>query len=61
MDYVLRTPDLFLNTSSDATVLREILEAAAEAGAAPSDAVMVRDASRYGIEPLFVRGVSDGI
>ena len=59
--YVLRTPDLFLNTSSDATVLREILEAAAEAGAAPSDAVMQRDASRYGIEPLFVRGVSDGI
>jgi aryl-alcohol dehydrogenase-like predicted oxidoreductase len=59
--YVLRTPDLFLNTSSDATVLREILEAAAEAAAAPSDVVMRRDASRYGIEPLFIRGVSDGI
>jgi hypothetical protein len=59
--YVLRTPDLFLNTSSDATVLREILEAAAEVGAAPSDTVMQGDASRYGIEPLFVRGVSDGI
>jgi aryl-alcohol dehydrogenase-like predicted oxidoreductase len=59
--YVLSTPDLFLNTSSDATVLREILEAAAEEGAAPSDAVMQRDAFRYGIEPLFVRGVSDGI
>jgi aryl-alcohol dehydrogenase-like predicted oxidoreductase len=59
--YVLRTPDLFLNTSSDATVLREILEAAAEVGAPPSDAAMQRDASRYGIEPLFVRGVSDGL
>jgi aryl-alcohol dehydrogenase-like predicted oxidoreductase len=59
--YVLSTPNLFLNTSSDATVLREILEAAAEEGGAPSDAVMQRDAFRYGIEPLFVRGVSDGI
>ncbi|MDH3211323.1 MAG: aldo/keto reductase [Myxococcales bacterium] len=59
--YVLRTPDVFLDTSSDATILREILEAASGFEVAPSDAVMRRDASRHGIEPLFVRGVSDAI
>jgi aryl-alcohol dehydrogenase-like predicted oxidoreductase len=59
--YVLRTPDLFLNTSSDATILPAILAAADEAPAAPTDAVMRRDADRYGIQPLFVRGVSDGL
>jgi hypothetical protein len=64
--WVLRRPGLFLNTSSDATLLPEILEAASllgdqRAGDEPSDADMERDASRLGIEPLFVRDVSDRI
>jgi aryl-alcohol dehydrogenase-like predicted oxidoreductase len=59
--YVLRMPDLFLNTSSDATILPAILAAAAETPAPPTDAAMRRDAARYGIAPLFVRGVSDSL
>jgi aryl-alcohol dehydrogenase-like predicted oxidoreductase len=64
--WVLRRPGLFLNTSSDATLLPEILETASllgdeRAAEEPSDADMERDAARLGIEPLFVRGISDRI
>jgi aryl-alcohol dehydrogenase-like predicted oxidoreductase len=59
--FVLARPGLFLNSSSDATVLRATLDAANEAAAAPSEDELRRDASRFGIEPLFVRGVSDAI
>jgi aryl-alcohol dehydrogenase-like predicted oxidoreductase len=59
--WVLGRPGLFLNTSSDATLLRQILEAAQGSGAAPSEAEMREDVSRLGIEPLFVRGLSDQI
>jgi aryl-alcohol dehydrogenase-like predicted oxidoreductase len=59
--YVLQTPDLFLNTSSDATILPAILEAAGHPDRAPSDASMSEEAARLGIEPIFVRGVSDAI
>jgi aryl-alcohol dehydrogenase-like predicted oxidoreductase len=66
VQWVLRRPGLFLNTSSDATLLPEILEAASQTGderpgGEPSDANMQRDASRLGIQPLFVRDVSDRI
>ncbi len=59
--YVLKTPDLFLNTSSDATLLPEILKAAGDRGESPSVTAMQRDVARLGIEPLFVRGLSDSI
>jgi aryl-alcohol dehydrogenase-like predicted oxidoreductase len=59
--WVLRRPGVFLNTSSDATLLRDILEAASQLDSAPSDGEMRQDVSRLGIEPLFVRGVSDRI
>ena len=59
--WVLRRPGFFLNSSSDATLLRLTLEAAVETGTAPSDAEMRADAAQLGIEPLFVRGVSDRI
>ena len=66
--FVLRTPDLFLNTSSDGPILRSALEAARlfEAHAAPdpaqpADEALARDVAGLGIEPLFVRGVSDTI
>jgi aryl-alcohol dehydrogenase-like predicted oxidoreductase len=58
---VLAQPGLFLNTSSDATLLREILEAGAQTPAAPLSAELEADALRFAMEPLFVRGVSDGI
>ena len=59
--YVLARPGLFLNTSSDASLLPVILEAAALPAARPSDEEMARDVAALGIEPLFVRGVSDTI
>ncbi len=66
--FVLRTPDLFLNTSSDGTILRKTLEAArlfeahnAPEPAEPADEALALDVARLGIEPLFVRGVSDAI
>lgn len=59
--FVLAQPDLFLNSSSDATLLRPTLEAAARPLARPADDALRADAVRYGVEPLFVRGVSDAI
>ena len=59
--FVLARPGFFLNSSSDATLLPEILAAAAAPAASPSDAELAADAARFAIEPLFVRGVSDAI
>lgn len=59
--YVLARPGLFLNTSSDATLLAETLTASAESEAAPDDQTLMRDIARMGIEPLFVRGISDSV
>jgi len=59
--YVLGRPGLFLNTSSDATILAETLTIAAESASAPDDAELIRDVTTMGIEPLFVRGVSDTV
>jgi aryl-alcohol dehydrogenase-like predicted oxidoreductase len=59
--FVLARPGLFLNSSSDATVLPQILAAASEPLEPPSTAALAADAARYAMEPLFVRGVSDGI
>ena len=63
--FVLARPGLFLNTSSDATILAEALTAAAdwtsESAAAPDDAALTRDVVSMGIEPLFVPGVTDSI
>ena len=59
--YVLARPGVFLNSSSDATLLGDILSAAAEAPAPPADAALAADVARYHMEPLFVRGVSDAI
>ena len=53
--FVLGRPQLFLNSSSDATLLRPILEAASSAviGSVPSNAEMQSDVDMYGIRPLF--------
>lgn len=62
--WVLARPHTFLNTSSDATLLRTTLEAARDfdpaAAAGVADAV-ARDTAVLEAEPLFVRGVSDTI
>lgn len=59
--FVLSQPGLFLNSSSDTTILREILEAASETPKAPERAAMEADVAHYAMEPLFIPGVSDRI
>jgi aryl-alcohol dehydrogenase-like predicted oxidoreductase len=51
--WVLGHPGVFLNTSSDARLLRPILEAAAAGLGTPSDDEMRADIVEQGIEPLF--------
>ena len=51
--YVLGRPGLFLNSSSDARLLRPTLEAAAAGGPVPTDEEMAADVERHAIEPLF--------
>lgn len=59
--YVLGRPGLFLNTTSDATLLPMIYAAAQEGVALPGDDEMRRDAEAFGIEPLFIRDLSDDV
>jgi aryl-alcohol dehydrogenase-like predicted oxidoreductase len=51
--YVLGRPGLFLNSSSDARLLRPTLEAAAAGGPAPTDEEMAADVEQHEIQPLF--------
>jgi aryl-alcohol dehydrogenase-like predicted oxidoreductase len=59
--WVLRRPGIFLNSSSDASLLPAVIAAASRPGPEPSDAEMLADAQALAIEPLFVRGLSDRI
>ncbi|MGO9604218.1 MAG: aldo/keto reductase [Candidatus Binataceae bacterium] len=59
--FVLSRPGLFLNSSSDATILRDILDAAGEPAQAPARAAMEADVAHYAMQPLFIAGVSDTI
>lgn len=59
--YVLSEPDFFLNTSSDATLLRLILEAAESPPEAASPAAFEHDVQTYQMKPLFIRGLTDTI
>jgi aryl-alcohol dehydrogenase-like predicted oxidoreductase len=59
--FVLSRPGLFLNTSSDATLIRDILDAASVKATAPARSEMEADVARYAMEPLFIPGVSDTI
>ena len=61
IDFTLSRPGLFLNTTSDATVLRSVLEAASDPISAPDPALMQQDHKTLAIEPLFVRDVSDDV
>jgi aryl-alcohol dehydrogenase-like predicted oxidoreductase len=59
--HVLAEHDVFLNTTSDATLLPTILAAASTPVVAPSEAELRADAEREAMEPLFVVGESDAI
>lgn len=52
-EHVLAEPDLFLNTSSDARLLEEVLEIAAGERRAPDPAQLARDRDEAGITPIF--------
>ena len=56
--FVLGRDGLFLNSTSDATLLPEVLHAAqgAEVGDVPSDDELRDDSEAWGITPLFDRG-----
>ena len=58
VDFVLARPGLFLNTSSDATLLEMLLQAAAARQQVDIEALQ-KDIVEQGIEPLFVRDVSE--
>jgi len=51
--YVLGRPGLFLNSSSDARLLRPTLQAAAAGGRVPAAGEMAADVERHDIRPLF--------
>ncbi|MGH7785765.1 MAG: aldo/keto reductase [Candidatus Binatia bacterium] len=61
VSFVLARPGLFLNSSSDATLLPLILAAAAQPVVPPPAAALAADVAAYAMQPLFVRGVSDAI
>ncbi len=61
VDYVLSRPGLFLNTSSDASLLDAVLRAVGDPVSAPDEKALAEDVADLGVEPLFVRGVSDDV
>lgn len=54
--FVLGRDQLFLNSSSDATLLRPILDAASRGGGVPTDAEMEADVAAQAMQPLFDGG-----
>ena len=61
IDFVLSRENLFVNTSSDATLLERSLDAIAQPIAEVDLALLAEDAQRFGVEALFVRDVSDDV
>jgi len=59
--WVLARPGVFLNSSSDAKILPEILAAAAAGAGEPTRAEMEADVERLQIEPLFEAGERETI
>ncbi len=59
--FALAQPQLFLPTSSDATLLDAIIAAAQDDPEAPDEAALTADIEAEGIEPLFDGGVLDRI
>ena len=59
--WVLARPGIFLNTSSDATLLQTVLTTASDMGEGPTDIQMRADIESLRIEPLFIRGVAEEV
>jgi predicted aldo/keto reductase-like oxidoreductase len=61
VDYTLCVDGLFLNSTSDATLLETLFRAASAPIRLPVEEEMQSDCEELGMEPLFVRGVSDDV
>ena len=61
VSYVLDRPGIFLNTSSDATLLGLTLEAMGEKAVEASAEALRADVGRHQMLPLFIRGQTDVI
>lgn len=61
VDYTLSVKGLFLNSTSDATLLEALFKAASSPVTMPVEKEMQNDLEELGMEPLFVRGVSDDV
>jgi aryl-alcohol dehydrogenase-like predicted oxidoreductase len=59
--YVLARPGLFLNTTSDATLLPALLEAAAQPAELPDAAGLDADVDRFAMRPLFGPGLPETV
>jgi len=59
--FVLALPGVFLNSSSDASLLPALLAAAEEPIAKPTARELEQDVTRLEMSPLFVHGASDSI
>ncbi len=61
VDYVLSRKGLFFNSTSDARLLDTVFAAADAPVSSPDDRAMLADSTNLGVEPLFVRDVSDDV
>lgn len=61
VNFVLSQPDLFLNSSSDTSILRDTLEAAGAPLHQPERAAMEADVANYEMTPLFTPGALERI
>lgn len=63
--YILSRPNIFLNTTSNATLLPQIFQAAGEFDGSTSlsdiEKAIQTDVTRFEMEPIFVRGVMDTV
>jgi hypothetical protein len=57
----LGRPGIFLNTSSDATLLRTTLEAASQVAVVPTEKALEGDVARFEMKRLFEPGVLEGV
>ena len=61
INFVLSRPGLFLNTTSDGTLLDQVFAAAGETIEEPDELALAADAETLGVERLFVRDESDDV
>ena len=61
VDFVLSRPNLYLNTTSDASLLDSVFTAAMQPIETPDALALSADSQELGVEPLFVRDISDDV